>query len=350
MNLSPISIKKSAVWLPKQFETAEQIAEASGLPANVVSEKMGIHRKFRAPLETQPSEMAVQAARQVLEGIDPDSVDALIWTGSEYKDHIVWSAGIFVQKQLGLKNAWAVDIGARCSTNVVSLMMAKSLMQTNPKLKRVLLCGGHKTGDLVNYKDPKSRFLYNLADGGSAMLLEKGEGNRILESSIITDGDFSLDVIVPAGGTRQRIRDGVKLEDTYLQVPNVESMRIRLEKKSLPNFLSVIRGAAEASKPHQPIDYLGILHMKKSIHDEILNQIELKQEQSVYLQDYGHFGAPDQVLSIGLAERRKLLKPGAHVVLASAGIGYTWSAISVEWNEPCFIQSSLDSFEPAPRT
>lgn len=345
MKFDDISIKRAAVWLPETFESAQEIANQSGLPPEVVEKKMGITQKCRASLETQPSEMAVKAAQAVLKDIDPLSVDALIWTGSEYKDHIVWSAGIYVQKQLGLTNAWAVDIGARCSTNVVGLQMAKSLMQTNPKLKRVLLCGGHKTGDLVNYKDPKSRFLYNLADGGSAMLLEKGDGNRILNSSIITDGDFSLDVIVPAGGTKLRNRDGVTKEDTYLQVPNVDSMRIRLERKSLPNFLSVIRTAAEDSMPHRPVDYLALLHMKKSIHDEIVSQLELNESQSIYLHKYGHFGAPDQVLSLGLAERRGLLTPGAHVVLASAGIGYTWSAISVEWNEPCFVQSTVDSVE-----
>ena len=86
--------------------------------------------------------------------------------------------------------------------------------------------------------------------------------------------------------------------------------------------------------------------MKKSIHDEILRNLELSESQSVYLENYGHFGAPDQVLSLGLAERKHLLKPGHHVVLASAGTGYTWSALSMEWNEPCFVQSCLDEVEP----
>lgn len=169
--LTSVSLKKSSVWLPDHYETAASIAHQSGLPESVVEKKMGIGRKFRAGPDIHPSDMAINAAKFVLEGVDPLSIDALIWTGSEYKDHIVWSAGIFVQNALGLEKAWAIDIGARCSTNVLGLKIAKSLMQTHPELKRVLLCGGHKTGDLVNYKDPNCRFLYNLADGGSAMLL-----------------------------------------------------------------------------------------------------------------------------------------------------------------------------------
>lgn len=333
-----IGIKSMAVWLAPEYETGEEIAKKANLPEHVVKTKMGIVRKSRASNQMQPSTMAVEAAKKALVGIDPLSIDMVIWTGSEYKDHIVWSAGIFVQKELGLKNAFAFDIGARCSNKIVGLMIAKSMMETNPNLKRVLLAGGHKTGDLVNYNDPNSRFLYNLADGGSAILLERGAKNPLLSSSVITDGDFSLDVIVPAGGTKMPTRSNPKFEDTFLQVPDVEGMRQRLEKSSIQNFMKVIREASSKSM-NKPIDYLALLHMKKSAHDEIVKLCELRDDQAIYLDHFGHFGAPDQVLSVGLAERQNKLKVGDHVCLASAGIGYTWSAISFKYEEPTFNQS-----------
>ncbi len=333
-----IGIKSMAVWLPPEFETGEDIAIKANLPLHVVKDKMGIVRKCRATSEMHPSMMAVEAAKKALYGIDPLSVDMVIWTGSEYKDHIVWSAGIFVQRELGLKNAFAFDIGARCSNKILGLVIAKSMMESNPHLNRVLLAGGHKTGDLVNYNDPSSRFLYNLADGGSAILLERGAKNELLSSSIVTDGDFSLDVIVPAGGTRLPLRSNPRQEDTYLQVPDVEGMRQRLEKSSIQNFLKVIKDASSRSM-NKPIDYLALLHMKKSAHDEIVKLCELKDEQSIYLNHFGHFGAPDQVLSVGLAERQNRLKIGDHVCLASAGIGYTWSAISFRYEVPTFNQN-----------
>ncbi len=335
---SGVSVARMAVWIPPHFETGEEIARKSGIPEHVVKTKMGIVRKSRATKEMHPSMMAVEAGKKALKGIDPLSVDMLIWTGSEYKDHIVWSAGIFVQKELGLKNAVAFDIGARCSNKILGLMLAKSLMQANPKLNRILLAGGHKTGDLVNYNDPNSRFLYNLADGGSAILLERGDENPLLESSFVTDGDFSLDVIVPAGGTKNPTRDHPRVEDTYLQVPDVDGMRQRLERSSIQNFLKVIKEASTQSM-NRPIDYLALLHMKKSAHDEIVKLVELNAEQSIYLDHFGHYGAPDQVLSVGLAERRGLLKKGDHVCLASAGIGYTWSAISFRWDVPTMDQN-----------
>lgn len=338
--MNSIVLKKAAVWLPEGFEDSAFIAKETGVPEKVVREKMGIVRKCRASADMHPGEMAVRAAQKVLKDIDPLSVDMVIWTGSEYKDYIVWTAGIYVQRELGLKNAFAFDISARCGNKILGLQVAKSMMLSNPNLKRVLLCGGHRTGDLVNYKDPNARFLNNLSDGGSAMLLERGDNNPLLESSIITDGDFTHDVIVPAGGTKNPTRNHPDTSLTYLQVPDMNGMRVRLEARSIQNFLKVIREASSQSMS-RPIDYLALLHMKKSAHDAILAPLELAQEQSIYLDHYGHFGAPDQVLSLGLAEKRGLLKKGDHVTFASAGIGYMWSAMSMRWDEKTFDTDEL---------
>lgn len=342
--MATIGLTKAAVFLPETYEDSHYIAKESGIPQDVVEKKMGIIKKCRASKETQTSELALNAAREILNDIDPLSIDMIIWTGSEYKDHPVWSAGIYIQEQLKMYNAYAFDLAARCSSNVVGLKVAKAMMESDSSLKRVLLCGGHKTGDLVNYKDANSRFLYNLSDGGSAILLERDGVNPILSSEIITDGAFSLDVIIPGGGTKKPVRNGIEYQDTFLQVPDVVGMRNRLAEKSIQNFIKVIKGAAHKSLS-KPIDYLALLHMKRSAHNAILEQLELKQEQSIYMDNYGHFGAPDQVLSVGLAERKGLLKKDDHVVLASAGIGYTWSALSIKWEEPCFIQKTLDKFE-----
>ncbi len=342
-DLESVGVLSMGVWLPSEFEDAESIASKSGIPKHVISEKMGIKRKCRALLNDKidPSLMAIKAATRALEGIDPLSIDLIIWTGSEYKDFNVWSAGIYVQRELGLKNAFAFDLSARCSSNVVALGVAKSLLQTNKNYKRALLVGGHRTGDLVNYQDESSRFLYNLADGGSAIVIEKSEINPILNSSIITDGDFSLDVIIPTGGTVNPFSKGHESSDYHLTCPDITGMRERLASRSIENFLKVIKTAATTSMPSRPIDYLSLLHMKKSAHEAILENLELSIEQSIYLENYGHFGAPDQVVSLGLAEREKILKKGDHISLASAGIGYTWSAISIRYDKEIFNTNAI---------
>jgi 3-oxoacyl-[acyl-carrier-protein] synthase-3 len=56
-------------------------------------------------------------------------------------------------------------------------------------------------------------------------------------------------------------------------------------------------------------------------------------DQSIYLEEYGHIGQIDQILSLELAERAGKIKDGDVVVLVSAGIGYAWGATTLRWGK-----------------
>lgn len=166
------------------------------------------------------------------------------------------------------------------------------------------------------------------------MLLQKNyEKNLLLEADIITDGSFSEDVVVPVGGTKNPLTPTHLTENLYkLDVLDPIGMKERLEQKSLSNFLKVIRSSlAKSGYSDDQLDYLAMLHMKRSAHDYILTELGLQQEQSIYLQDYGHIGQIDQILSLQLAQEQKQIQAGDIVTLVSAGIGYVWGAITIRW-------------------
>lgn len=311
----------TGMYIPRAYQTAEDVAAATGIPLEVVRDKFGVTRKPRAGPDEPASFMAIQAARQCLEeaGQDPAGVDVVLWTGSEHKDHYVWSAGIKVQHELGCKNAWAIDIAARCATNIIGLKLARDMIRADPGVDTVLLAGGHRTTDLIDYGNPRTRFMFNFSDAGSSLLVKRGAGAEILESAAITDGDFSEDVIIPPG-------------KAFFDVPDPEGMKARLDAVSLTNFVKVITDSVEGSGYRlRDISYLALLHMKRSAFEAVLAEIGLPPERTIYLSDYGHVGAPDQVISIRLALRRGLIRSGDLVVLASAGIGYTWAATTILW-------------------
>lgn len=331
-----VGIASTGLYLPAGRLTSADVAEMTGIPQAAVEEKLGIRQKPRARPDEHVSFMAAEAARQALRegGVDPDEVDLVIWTGSEYKDYPVWSAGIRLQEDLGLRRAWAVDVAARCSTNIVGLKFARDLMIADDRLRTVLLAGGHRTADLVNYRNARSRFLFNLSDAGSAIVVRRDwPRHQVLETAVVTDGAFNEDVIIPAGGTRrptspETIAQGLH----FFDVPDPEGMKQRLDRLSMANFVRVVRESVQRSGFRlQDIGYLALLHMKRSAHQAVLTELGLSPEQSIYLEDYGHVGAPDQVISLRLAEERGLLRDGMVVVLASAGIGYTWAATTVRW-------------------
>jgi 3-oxoacyl-[acyl-carrier-protein] synthase-3 len=73
--------------------------------------------------------------------------------------------------------------------------------------------------------------------------------------------------------------------------------------------------------------------MKRSFYLEILKAIGLSAEQSVYLEDYGHIQSADQALALQLGLAQGKIRAGDLVVLAGAGVGYTWSAAAIYWTQ-----------------
>lgn len=78
-----------------------------------------------------------------------------------------------MQEELGAVNAWAFDVQLRCGTTIMALKVAKSLMASDDKIQTILLAGGYRNVDFIDYSNPRTRFMYNLGAGGGAMLLQK---------------------------------------------------------------------------------------------------------------------------------------------------------------------------------
>ncbi|RHW37668.1 3-oxoacyl-ACP synthase [Lysinibacillus yapensis] len=333
MNIGIIGI---GVYLPTKRMTAEEIANKANLPLDVVKTKMGIIEKPIADKDDHTVQMAIWAAKEAIQqaGIPPKEIDLVIYFGEEHKEYPLWTAGIKIQEEVGATNAWAFDIQLRCGTAILAMKLAKSLMQTDESIRTVLLAGGYRNHDFIDYENERTRFMFNLGAGGGALVLKRdATENLIYEADLITDGTFSEDVVVPIGGTKEPLTPENLMQGYYrLDVTDPEGMKTRLEQKSLDNFIKVIRTSLNKSGFHEKeLSYIGMLHMKKSAHDFVLKTFGLKEENSIYLSNYGHIGQIDQILSLKLALEQEKIKDGDVLVLVSAGIGYAWGAITIQW-------------------
>ncbi|MDQ4074653.1 MAG: 3-oxoacyl-ACP synthase [Chloroflexota bacterium] len=334
MNDRSVGIVAAGSYVPESVITAAEIAERSGIPEDVIRTKFGITQKPVAGPEEHTNAMAIWAAEDALAQTDvsPEEIDVVLCTTEEWKEYPLWTAGIKLAYDLGARRAWAIDVQMRCGTTMAALKMAKALMLSDPDINTVLVAGGYRNVDFVDYSNPRARFLINLSAGGGALLLQKNyPRNHLLGSSVIVDGSFSLDVVVPAGGTVEPLTPDNRAR-YFLDVPDPEGMKQRLDRLSMRNFLKVIDDAlAQSGHRREDIDYLNILHMKRSAHEYVLKELGLSEEQSYYLSDYGHMGQQDQPLSLKKGVESGRLKDGDLMVMVAAGIGYAWTASVVQW-------------------
>lgn len=331
-----VGIVSTGIYIPQTKMTSKEIARLSNIPEDIIRQKMGINEKPIPGEQDHTVQMGIWAAQDAIRKaqIDPKDIDVVIYMGEEHKEYPLWTASIKMQEELGAVNAWAFDVQLRCGTTIMALKLAKSLMASDDSIQTILLAGGYRNVDFIDYSNPRTRFMYNLAAGGGAILLQKSyDKNRLLEADIMTDGSFSEDVVVPVGGTKKPLTPS-DLENNLYQLDVIDpiGMKERLEQKSLSNFLKVIRTSlAKSGLNEGDIRYLAMLHMKKSAHDYILSELGLQQEQSIYLREYGHIGQIDQIVSLQLALDEGRIHDGDIVTLVSAGIGYVWGAITIRW-------------------
>ena len=347
MNSQPsVGIVAVGTFSPKTFLDSAEIAERTGYPEWVVRDKLGIHKKFVGDADDHPNEMGIKAALDCLDQTDisPQEIDVILNTTEEWREYLLWTSGVHMAHEIGASNAWAMDLHARCVTTVGAMKMARDMMIADPEINTVLIAGGYRICDFINYKNPRTSFLWNIGAGGGAMLLRKNWPiNHILGSHMIMDGSLSKHVLVPASGTVQfpsdeAVKDGL----FYFDLLEPEAMKDRLNAVSMENWVACVDEAVRKSgdKPdgspltRADIDFLNMVLIKPSGHREMLARLGLTEEQAVYLSEFGHTGEQDAMFAIKEGIKQGRLKNGDLMVIVAAGIGYVWGASAVRWGNP----------------
>jgi len=341
-----VGIVSVGMYLPERVLTAEEIAAESGLPEWVVREKLGIERKHMAGPDDHPNEMAIRAALDCLSKSDipPEDIDVVLCTTEEWREYLVWTSGIHLAHEIGATRAWGIDIHTRCCTTVAALKMARDMMRSDPDINTILIGGGYRIGDLIDLKNLRTTFLFNIGAGAGAMLLRRNwPDNHVLGSHLITDGSMSKHVLVPASGTVQFPTDkAVEQGLFYFDLVEPEAMKSRLNEVSMDNWMFCIDEALRKSgdevrgRPYTRAD-LGFLNMvlvKTSAYRDMLQRLGLTEEQGVYNADIGHIGEQDSIINIIRGLEKGRLKDGDLMAIVGAGIGYVWGAACVQWG-PC---------------
>jgi 3-oxoacyl-[acyl-carrier-protein] synthase-3 len=338
MDLRPVGLESWGIYLPKSKHTSDYISEQSGIPKEILEDKFGLKSKTVPGPEDHTVAMGAKASFQALEraNLTADDLDIIIWAGEVYAERPMMTYGIKLQQLLSNPSKpWAFDVNQRCGTFLVGMLLGKSLLQTNPEIKRVLIASGYRNSDLINYKNQNSRFMISLAASGAAAILKSDyKTNEILGISAISDGRFADDVYVPAGGTIKPIsKEAIDNDLIYLDVPDPEGLKERLDKFSMDAFVRVIDDALHKSGyTRKDIDYLALLHMKRSAFEYVAKAVGVDPyKQATYFEEIGHNGQNDGILSLEYGLNSGKIKKGDIVVLTAAGIGWAWNAGVIKW-------------------
>ena len=328
----------TGIYIPKTVMTALDISKATkGVwSEDAVKEKLGVVQKPVPGADDGTQEMGARAALDCLKntGVDAKSIDVILCIGEEWKEYPLTTSALYIQDRIGAVNAWGIDVQNRCCTCCAAIKMARDLIVADPAISTVMIVGGYRNGDWVDYTDNNMSMMFDLAAGAGAMILKRDYGkNIVLGSHIISDGSLARTAGVEIGGTvKPFTKDNIEEGYKSLRLLDAKKMKDRLNEVSMVNWLKCVdESLRQGGKTRKDIGFLAILHFKRSAHLSLLSDLGLSQDQTIYLEEYGHLGQIDQILSIHLGLQSGKIKAGTNVVTLAAGIGYVWAANLIQW-------------------
>ena len=336
-----VGIVGLGIYLPENRMTAKEIAEATkgNWSEEAIIDKLGIIEK-RIPGNVESDgtqEMGALAALDCLSstGVDPMEIDAILCFTEEWKEYPLTTSACYIQKRIGARNAWCIDLQNRCCTSVSAMKIAKDILLSDDECNTILVAGGYRNCDLIDFTDNGVSFMFNLAAGGGTILLRKNYNkNLLLGTHLMSDGSVVHTCGVKVGGINEPVTAENIDEFGKLRLMDSATMKGLLNTVSMPNWFNCIDEALRKSgMTRSDIGFLDILHIKRSGHLGMLKDLGLTEEQTVYLENYGHVGQVDQILSLKLALEQGKVKDGTVISMIAAGIGYTWAANVIRWGE-----------------
>lgn len=328
----------TGIYIPEgRISAAEISAATKGIwSEEAVIQKLGIVEKSVPGPGDGTQEMGARAALDCLAntGVKASEIDLIISIGEEWKEYPLTTTAIYIQERIGAANAWAFDLQQRCCTAVAAMKIAHDMMFADPGIETVLIAGGYRNGDFIDYTDSSVSFMFNLGAGAGALIMRRNAGkNALLGTHLITDGSMARDAGVEFGGTEQPIScENIGGAYKSLRVFNEKHMKDRLNEVSMRNWMTCINKAfAKAGVDRSELGYLASLHFKRSMYFDMVAGLGLTPDQTIYLENHGHLGQVDQILSLHTALQAGKVCEGTIVSMIAAGIGYAWGANVIRW-------------------
>jgi len=290
--------------------------------------RTGIRERRIAGPDVGGAYMAAEAARRAMEmaGCTHEEID-LIVTATVTPDYRLPSNGCVLQEMMGFPNAVAFDIAAACAGFINGLSVAQALLITG-RYRKALVIGSEKLSSITNYADRSTCILFG--DGAGAVVLEPDDSGRgVLSTFLRSNGSLRPWLWIRTGGAKHPYTSDFAFDGSD-----------KMSMKGSDVFKVAVREMCNAARhvlDEAGLDVKDIALMVPHqanirIIDAVAKRLGLSDEQVyVNIDRYGNTSAASVPLALDEANRRGLIKPGDHILMAAFGGGLIWGAALVKW-------------------
>lgn len=330
------NIKAISYYLPENILTNDDLAEIyPDWTADKIFEKTGISSRHVSKNDEFTLDMAEKAAKKLFleHDINPSDIDFIL-LATQSPDYLLPTTACMLQDRLGIgTNCGALDFNLGCSAYIYGLALAKSLVNTN-LAKNVLLVMAETYTKHIHPMDKSVRTIFG--DGAAASLITEGDG--IGEFVLCTDGSGYENLIVPAGGMRNRKSETTKeeiedengsirsQENIYMNGPEIFNFTIKVVPKTVKEVLE------KNNMTMDDVDLFVFHQANKFMLDYLRKKMKIDEDKFyVNLSKTGNTVSASIPIALCMAEQDGKLKKGQTAMLVGFGVGLSWGATIIKY-------------------
>ncbi len=299
--------------LPQRVVANAEIAERLGVDADWIESRTGV-RERRIAVDETLTQLASDAARAALDdaGIAASDVD-IVYVATLTADRLLPSAAPLVAGAIGAHGAGAVDVNAACTGFLSALQSAAGLIETG-RARTVVVIGADMLSRVTDVDDRSTAGLF--ADGAGAVVVTTAGPGVI--GPIVIRADATEAELVVASHTERKIVMAGQL--TY-----------RVAVKKLTEVTREL--VAEAEIALEDIDLFVYHQANRRILHAVAGRLGVPASRFVVCIDrYGNTSSASIPIALSEVAESGALRPGARVLMAAFGAGFTWGAGLLEWS------------------
>jgi 3-oxoacyl-[acyl-carrier-protein] synthase-3 len=329
LNLHRAKITAVSHYLPERRVTNQDLEKIVDTSDAWIYERTGIRERRVVVKGQATSDLAAQAARQVLEkrGIHANDIDLII-VGTVTPDMLFPSCSCLVQMKIGAKKAWAFDLSGACSGFVYALATGAQFIQTGAH-KKVLVIGADVMTSIIDFEDRGTCVLFG--DGAGAVLLEPAENEErgIIDFVMKVDGEGGKFLYMPAGGSlRPASEETVRQKMHYVH------------QDGQTVFKYAVRGMTEVSQEILTRNALSSGDLKLYIPHQAnlriiraaMEKMKLRESQvAINIDKYANTTAATIPICLSEASESKTIMQNDLIMIASFGAGFTAGSLLFRW-------------------
>ncbi|MBK9253992.1 MAG: ketoacyl-ACP synthase III [Saprospiraceae bacterium] len=254
--------------------------------------------------------------------LEPGDIDLLI-VATDTPEYVSPSTASVIQHRMGMKNAGTFDLNTACAGFVTALDAGCKYIKADKNYNKVMVVGAYAMSKYLNLNDKKTVTLF--ADGAGAVILSSSEnGTGMLQSKLMTRGEYYDYMGIYAGGTHQPINKEI-LNGHEHQLQFVK----KIPKEVNPEIWTELILELCNRENITPSDVHHYFFTQININSirETIEKLDLEMDKAATIMHYyGYTGSACLPMAFDEWMQKDKIKPGELVMFIGSGGGLAFGA------------------------